>query len=210
MILAIETATEVCSVALVHHGDVVSSRSVNEKNVHSERLLSLIDAVLVEAHKKPKDIEEIAVSIGPGSFTGLRIGLSTAKGFAMAVNIPILAVPTLDGLAEEYRRTRSSVDEETFCALIDAKRSESFFAFYTISKNKIHRLTEYSITLKEEILASATARNAKIDQPLCNAVSVGLYAETNKKELKVSDFSHLEPMYLREFVATTPKKQLLH
>lgn len=209
MILAIETATEVCSTALVHCRNIMSVRNLNEKNVHSEQLMVLIDQVLKESQTVVDMLDAVAVSIGPGSFTGLRIGLSTAKGLACALNIPIIAVPTLDGIAEEYRRTRTSFRNETFCAMVDAKRNEAFFAFYSITENDIDRLTDYSIVSKETILEEAKSRGAVIGQPLCNSASVGLYAERKEKELTVSDFSHLEPLYLRDFVATTPKKQLL-
>lgn len=206
MIIAIETATEVCSAALVHHGMVLGENSLKEKNIHSERLLLLIDDVLTSAHVKKTQLEAIAISIGPGSFTGLRIGLSTAKGLALALDIPIIAVPTLDGIAESYRQNRSTKEVENFCSLIDAKRDEAFYAFYSISQNEIILQSEYAIKSKEEIKIEGISRNAIIDQPSINASSIGILAERKKKEFELSDFLYLEPMYLRDFVATLPKK----
>ena len=153
MILAIETATEICSAALVHQGVPLCSKSLNEKNIHSEKLMMVIDEILHQTTISLKEVDAIAVSIGPGSFTGLRIGLSTAKGLACARDIPIIAVPTLDGIAESYRIT-AKIQSEKFCALIDAKRSEAFYAFYAISGKDILLISEYAIGLKDEILLS--------------------------------------------------------
>ncbi len=206
MIVAIETATEVCSAALVHCSNVMSAHSLNEKNIHSERLLTLIDEVMKESQASREQLDAIAVSIGPGSFTGLRIGLSTAKGLAMALDIPIIAVPTLDGIAEAYRMNRTIKNDETFCALIDAKRDEAFYAFYSITQNEVVRQSEFSIKLKNEILIDAKTKNAVAEQPNISASAVGILAERKQKEFEVSDFSYLEPLYLRDFVATLPAK----
>jgi tRNA threonylcarbamoyladenosine biosynthesis protein TsaB len=207
MILGIETATEVCSAALIYEQKILSSRSVNEKNVHSERLMILVNEVLQKSQKNKNDISAIAVSIGPGSFTGLRIGLSVAKGLAFALNIPIIAVPSLDGIAEEYRRTRNKKTDEIFCAMIDAKRSEAFYSFYKISADDIEVQTEYSIKLRDEICADAISQNAVFQQPLCNAISIGFLAERYVNKYIINDFSQLEPLYVRDFVTTAPKQQ---
>jgi len=206
MILAIETATEVCSTALVHNGKVLGERSVKEKNIHSERLLLLVDDVLTETQISKDQLNAIAISIGPGSFTGLRIGLSTAKGLALALGIPIIAVPTLDGIAESYRRSRSTEAEEKFCAMIDAKRDEAFYTFYSITQNDVILQSEYAIKSKEEIIGEGKSRNSILHQPSINASSIGFLAERKKKELQLSDFLYLEPLYLRDFMATLPKK----
>ncbi len=206
MILAIETATEICSAALVQSGKIISHRSINEKNIHSEQLMVLIDKMVHESNISKNAIRAVAVSIGPGSFTGLRIGLSSAKGFALALNIPLIPVPTLDGLAEEYRENHFTGKEAIFCSLIDAKRNEAFYCFYKIFREDVVRLTEYAIKNKEEIFSDAENRQAIIEQPRCNAAAIGIFAERKQKELSVTDFSFLEPLYLREFVTTVSKK----
>lgn len=206
MILGIETATEICSAAFVRNGKIIAERSVHEKNIHSEHLLVLIDELMKSASISKKEITAIAVSIGPGSFTGLRIGLSTAKGFALALNIPLIAVPTLDGIAEAYRLMNTGTGTEKFYALIDAKRNEAFHALYSVVTNEITRQSEYSITIKDEILQQAQLSHAIVQQPMISAVAVAMLGERRRKEFEVSDFSHLEPLYLRDFVATTPKK----
>ena len=210
MILAIETATEICSAALVHQSSVISVHSLQEKNIHSEQLMILIDEVLKEASESVKKIDAIAVSIGPGSFTGLRIGLSTAKGLALSLERSIIAVPTLDGIAEQFRLENKNAGVKNFCSLIDAKRNEAFYAFYSIAENDISRESEFSIKLKEEIVAEAEQHGAEVKQPQISASAIGLIAERRRKELEVSDFSYLEPLYLREFVTTVPKKKILH
>lgn len=205
MILAIETTTEVCSTALIAgDGTVVSVRSLKERNIHSEQLMTLTDAVLTEAGKDRKALTAVAVSIGPGSFTGLRIGLSAAKGLAMALDIPIIAVPTLDAIAEAYRISSSAVS--TFCALIDAKREEAFFAFYDVTPDEIIRRTEFAITAKNDILEQAAGLHAVTVQPEISAIPVGLLAYRRRSAFIVADHSQLEPLYLRDFVATLPKK----
>ncbi len=206
MILSIETATEVCSTALIHEYVLLGECSLKEKNIHSERLLLLVDEVLKSAQVKTNQLSAIAVSIGPGSFTGLRIGLSTAKGLALALEIPIIAVPTLDGIAESYRRSRLAEQNENFCAMIDAKRDEAFYAFYSISQNEIIRQSEYAIKAKHEIILEGRSRQSNLAQPFINASSIGFLAYRNKKDFELSDFLYLEPLYLRDFVATLPKK----
>jgi tRNA threonylcarbamoyladenosine biosynthesis protein TsaB len=210
MILGIETATEVCSVALVRGGKVMAERSVNEKNIHSERLLSLIDEVLTETRSTMTTVKGIAVSIGPGSFTGLRIGLSTAKGLAMACGLPIIAVPTLDGIAEQFRRRYSGKDVAQFCSMVDAKRNESFYAFYDVTEREISKTSVEAIKPKDEIVAEAQRRGAVIDQPGVGAASVALLGESKRNEFELSDFSQLEPSYLRDFVTTAPRKEIIH
>lgn len=210
MILAIETATEVCSASLVHNAAVLSVRSLKEKNIHSERLLTLIDDVLKESGHTMNDIDAVAVSIGPGSFTGLRIGLSTAKGLALSLNLPIIAVPTLDGIAEGFRLSQYDGLSSMFCSMIDAKRQEAYSCIYSVDKHDIHRMAECTIGSKEEIEKIAVKKNAVFVQPEITAASVGLLAERKQTEFEVSDISLLEPLYLRDFVATTAKKQIIH
>jgi len=208
MIIAIETATEVCSAALIERNTVLCERSLHEKNIHSERLMLLIDEVLTHSKISKGQLQGIAVSVGPGSFTGLRIGLSTAKGLAMALDLPLFAVPTLDGIAESYRLNQESRGETIFCAMVDAKREEAFFAFYGIAQNEIFRQRDYSIKLKAEILLEASTQHAIVLQPKISAASIGLLAYRKQNDYQISDFSHTEPMYLRDFVATLPKNKV--
>lgn len=128
--LGIETATSVCGAALVRGGECLAVREVDEGHVHAERLLPLIDEALREARIGTGDLGCIAVSIGPGSFTGLRIGLSVAKGLALAADIPLVAVPTLEALA---LRVVDAADGGEILAALDARRDEVYCQFFAVS-----------------------------------------------------------------------------
>ncbi len=162
MILSIETATELCGVALVDNQRCLGERIVVEKNIHSERLMVLVDEVLREAGVPVASLDGVAVSIGPGSFTGLRIGLSAAKGLAYARSLPILAVPTLDAIAYEAARVgRDSsrpADAELICAVVDAKRDEAYFAFYEPSgADDVRCISAHAIATVAEITSQFPA-----------------------------------------------------
>lgn len=222
MILAIETATDVCGVALVENQNVVAQLAHTEKYTHSEKLLPMIDEVLRRASLSAKYLNAIAVSIGPGSFTGLRIGLSTAKGLALSLGISVIAVPTLDALAYAFFRTKEGASAAVVCPMIDAKRDEAFFCFYRIDAAGVSRQSEYAIALKSKIVklappsvvfvgdgaskmrASQEFATSRQFNPsiVCSAESVGLVAESAGVKLSPEEFSRLEPLYLREFIAT--------
>ncbi len=111
IILGLETSTAVCSVGLFRDGLPEIERSIRESHIHSEKLLSLVQEVIQAAGVSLDRVDAIAISIGPGSFTGLRIGLSTAKGLSFALDKPIVAVATFEAMAEEravsiHRRPR--------------------------------------------------------------------------------------------------------
>ncbi len=229
MILAIETATDVCGVAVVHESEVVAQRSMLEKNIHSEKLLPMVNDVLSDASLLLKNVDAIAVSIGPGSFTGLRIGLSTAKGLAMAQHKGIIAVPTLDALAYEYYRSNSKNSAGIVCPLIDAKRDEVFYCFYEVSAAGINRRSEYSIesiaqvgeraerygsvvfvgdgARKMEKMPGLKANHRSNPEIICNPASVGIIAEREGNKLSAEVISTLEPLYIRDFVATHPGRK---
>ena len=226
MILAIETATDVCGVALVHEGRVIAERSTVEKKIHSEKLLPMIVEVLRSASMSLSRLDAVAVSIGPGSFTGLRIGLSTAKGLAVARSLPIVPVPTLDAMAFEYFRSGGAREGETVCPLIDAKRDEAYFCFYAVNAGGVTRKSPYEIAGILKISEAARSFGAvaffgdgiaKMDAAgrsngafrivqgaVCSAASVGIVAEHGGEMLAAGEYTMLEPMYIRDFVATQP------
>ncbi len=123
LLLAVETATRVCSVALARGGEVLALRANSDTRLHSERLLPMIDALLGETGVKLAEIEAFAVSIGPGSFTGLRIGLATLKAFALADARPVAAVSTLAALCASADDAGAPV-----AALLDARRGAYYAA----------------------------------------------------------------------------------
>lgn len=226
MILAVETATDVCGVSLVDEGRVLASRIVVEKNIHSESLLPMVDRTLNAASIPASLVDAVAVSIGPGSFTGLRIGLSTAKGIAKGLQKAIIPVPTLDALAYEWFRKGVRRAGQFVCPLLDAKRQEAFFCFYGVEDAGPTRRSDYQIAPLPKIIEEASRfpdmtfigdASAKIEATagrrgshrcdpavLCNPESVGLLAELSGRSLSPAEYSSLEPLYLRTFVTTEP------
>src|SRR5262245_21667617 len=124
-VLAIETSTLAGGVALVDDGRVVAEYALDIAVTHSERVMAAADAIVREARWQPHDVEGLAVSVGPGSFTGLRIGLGTAKGLALSLDVPIAAVPTLDAMAAMLPFAAWPV-----CPVIAARRDEVYASLY--------------------------------------------------------------------------------
>jgi len=135
VILALETATMCGSVALVAENRCVAEFSLQTGETHSRRLLAAVDWLMREAAVEWPDIDAVAVSLGPGSFTGLRIGLATAKGLAMAADTKIIGVGTLDGLAAQC-----SAADILICPVLDARKKEVYCGFYRCDKHGMPRL----------------------------------------------------------------------
>jgi len=125
LVLGIETATFCGGVALLADDRLVASLTLNSPTTHSTRLLAAIARLTAEAQIDVRKLSGIAVSIGPGSFTGVRIGLAAAKGLALAFNVPVAGVSSLEGLA-----VRAGRDSRLICPVIDARRKETFVAAY--------------------------------------------------------------------------------
>jgi len=124
-VLAVETATLAGGVALLDGARVVGQYLLDVRVTHSERLMVAVDRLLADAGWRPEDLEGLAASVGPGSFTGLRIGLSTVKGLALALAIPVVAVPTLDAMAAALPWATLPV-----CPVLDARKGEVYAALY--------------------------------------------------------------------------------
>ncbi len=138
-ILGIDTSTPCGSVGLADDGGVISEYLLNVPVTHSERLLAAIHFVLKEAGCAMETLDGWAISLGPGSFTGLRIGVSTVKGLAYATGKPVVGVPTLDGLAAQISPTPYLI-----CPVLDARKKEVYTAFYRYNKKDLLvRLSDY-------------------------------------------------------------------
>jgi tRNA threonylcarbamoyladenosine biosynthesis protein TsaB len=147
-ILAVETSTQAGSVAVVDDEELVSERFVKTPRTHSERLLSAIDDVLEMSGVTLAELDGFAVSLGPGSFTGLRIGLSTVKGLAMATEKPLAGIPTLDVLAQNVPFTSRLV-----CPMLDARKSQIFAALFRWQEDGgLAKLTENMAVKPEDLL----------------------------------------------------------
>jgi tRNA threonylcarbamoyladenosine biosynthesis protein TsaB len=137
-VLAVETSTLAGGAALLDGGLVVGDYTLDVSLTHSERLMGAIDRLLTDAGWKVRDLEGLAVSVGPGSFTGLRIGLSTVKGLAFALAIPIAAVPTLDAMATLLPFAALPV-----CPVLDARKREVYASLYRWDGAGMRREWEY-------------------------------------------------------------------
>lgn len=136
-ILAFDTSTTTCSVALTADGELLADAASFEKATHARRLLPMVDALLKRTGVALSAVDGFAATIGPGSFTGLRIGLSTLKGLAAATGKPVVALSTLDTLAHQC-----TVGADTICPLLDARKKEVYFCLYERMADGLHALTE--------------------------------------------------------------------
>lgn len=137
-ILGFDSSSNAATVAIADENKVIGEFFVNTKKNHSQKLLPLIDKLLKETDLKISDLSGIAVSVGPGSFTGLRIGVSTAKGLAYSTGLPIIGVNTLDGLAHNVLASQC-----TICPVLNARRSQVYTAIYKEESEEIIRISEY-------------------------------------------------------------------
>jgi tRNA threonylcarbamoyladenosine biosynthesis protein TsaB len=147
LVLGIDTATLVCSVGLTHGGKMVGEYTLHIKKTHSQRLLPLISQMLEATGFHTRDIQGIAVASGPGSFTGIRIGIATAKGLAQALEVPLVGIPTLDILAAQFIHT-----DHLVCPILDARRQQVYTAFYRNSDHLPRRVSEYMALSLESLV----------------------------------------------------------
>jgi len=135
-ILQIETATTVCSVALAKDGEVVTYKQLDQRNIHAEIITLFIDELIANAAIQYGDLDAIAVSCGPGSYTGLRIGVSTAKGLCFALDKPLIAIETLEAMAYGVMPEKQYAGM-LLCPMIDARRMEVYTALFDLEDNTI-------------------------------------------------------------------------
>jgi tRNA threonylcarbamoyladenosine biosynthesis protein TsaB len=222
LILNIETATEVCSVALARDGKLLSIRESKSGYTHSENITVFIDEVTKETEVSLTALDAIAVSKGPGSYTGLRIGVSTAKGLCFALSKPLIAVPTLKALTTGFIGGTLNSKLQTsnfFCPMLDARRMEVYCAVYDselneieptsakiIDKNSFERFLEKN---KIYFFGNGAAKcKSVINQPnaifvediFASAASTIPLSERLFAEEKFEDAAYFEPFYLKDFV----------
>jgi tRNA threonylcarbamoyladenosine biosynthesis protein TsaB len=224
LILQIETATTSCSVALAKDGLVFNYKQVNERNLHSEVITRFIEEIISTAGFNYSDLDAIAVSSGPGSYTGLRIGISTAKGLCFALDKPLIAIETLDAMATGLISMNGGYKEREkllLCPMIDARRMEVYTAVFTTTGQKI-KPTSASIIdensfddlLKEnEILFFGDgaekcfnvlnkSTNASFLPDFVNSATCLTQKATEKFNNKqFVDVAYFEPYYLKDFIA---------
>lgn len=224
--LLIETATQVCSVVLASEGRILARRDSDVPNAHSTRLSVFIQEVLDENRLTPRDLGAVCVSAGPGSYTGLRIGVSSAKGICYALGIPLVSVPTLLSMAALYYRQHPEY-KGLVCPMIDARRMECYTMMVAPGLDVLRPTAADVITegIFDEYLnrgevtfigdGAAKTRpllgnhpNALFDDSFrLSAEGMIDLAAQRLAEGKTEDVAYFEPFYLKDFVA---KKSVVH
>jgi len=159
LILNIETSTTICSVSLAKDGKKIIGKESNEKNAHSKILTVFIEDVFKEAKLQVKDIDAVAVSKGPGSYTGLRIGVSAAKGIAYGAGKPLISVSTLLNMTWGAKQILKADKEDLFCPMIDARRMEVYTQLFD---NEMNSLNEINAKIIDEESFLSELENHKI------------------------------------------------
>lgn len=221
LILNLETATKNCSVSLAEDGVVIALKEFNDGNFsHAEKLNIFINDVLSKSSKTLQDVEAVAVSKGPGSFTGLRIGVSSAKGLCYALDIPLISVNTLQSLALQV-----SNKDGTIIPMLDARRMEVYSAVFDENNNQIR-------DIKAEILDTNSFENylnkgityfigdgvpktkTIIEHPNARFIETKLPSANEMASLSYFDFqnnkfenvAYFEPFYLKDFMTNVKRK----
>lgn len=146
-ILAMDSSGLVASVALLEDNNLIAEYTMNYKKTHSQTLLPMMDEIIKMTETDLSSLDAIAVAKGPGSFTGLRIGLATAKGLALALNKPIIGVPTLEGLAMNLYGVKSLI-----CPLMDARRNQVYTGIYRFEKEELEVVKEQTAVAVEDLI----------------------------------------------------------
>lgn len=218
-ILNIETATKNCSVSLAKNGQIVLCKEIAEQGYsHAEKLHVFIEEIIKETGVPVQEIQAVAVSKGPGSYTGLRIGVSTAKGLCYALGIPLISVDTLQVLAKQV-----AIENGMIVPMLDARRMEVYSAVFNANHNKIMEvqaeiLTEnsyaeiteavYFIGDCQEKCKTVLVKDnfqflPEIVFPSAKEMSLLSYEKFVKNEFE--DVAYFEPFYLKDFLIAKPK-----
>ncbi len=215
LILNIETATKNCSVSLSENGKVIAIKELNDGNYsHAEKLHVFMEAVLKKVSKTMNNLDAVAISKGPGSFTGLRIGVSSAKGLCFALDVPLISVSTLKSLALQVK-----VENAFIIPMLDARRMEVYSAVFDSENKQIREieaevLNEYSfidflnkkttyfigdgVAKTKEIITHKNAIFIDDKLPSTNEMAELSYAKFQKSDFE--NIAYFEPFYLKDFV----------
>lgn len=228
VILSIETSTAVCSVALSKDGACLAQKINFEGPSHATLLSVYVQEILDFAKQQKLKLDAVAISCGPGSYTGLRIGVSTAKGLCYGLDIPLIAINTLTIMAFTVKESQVIADNSLLCPMIDARRMEVYTAFYD---NKLSTIRETAADIINEesytdllnthsilffgngadkcktILTHPNAIFSNEIHPI--AKNMIILAEASFEANRFEDIAYFEPFYLKEFVTTTPKEKLM-
>lgn len=228
-ILHIETSTQVCSIAVSVDGKVVAIRESDEQNSHAALVTIFAEQVMKEAGLIFSGLDAISVSMGPGSYTGLRIGVSTAKGFCYAIDKPLISVSTLKamayGMVQHAGKSGYMLNNHLFCPMIDARRMEVYTGIFDTGLNSVQEISAEIIqensfsdlletkpilfagdgAAKCKHLFSDTANAYFLDNFNPSAANMVGIAEKKFKAGEFENLAYFEPFYLKDFVAGIPK-----
>lgn len=232
LILCIETGTDICSVGIARDGELVSLRESAEGRDHAKHVGVFVDELLSQTGIAPDELDAVAVGMGPGSYTGLRIGVSFAKGLCYGLQIPLVAIGSLDALAEVAIEDNEAGildveawDEALLCPMVDARRMEVYTRLYN-AKGEPQSDVKAEI-INEESFASVRATKqlvifgngaAKCREVLSDATYIDVapsarglarLAEQRLQAGQTEDIAYFEPFYLKDFVVIPSKKKLL-
>lgn len=228
LLLNIETSAQVCSVCLSKDGKVIEMRENQDGKSHATSLTPYIEEIFNSCEYTLKDIDAVVISKGPGSYTGLRIGVSTAKGICYALNKPLIAINTLKSVCNGLIQNNDLDKKALFVPLIDARRMEVYSAIFDFDLNekreiKAEIIDENSfdefLTDQKVYMFGDGAEKCKniihhenaefVDDILPSSAYLIELAELAFKQKDFVDVAYFEPFYLKDFIATIPKKKLL-
>ncbi|HEY9008638.1 tRNA (adenosine(37)-N6)-threonylcarbamoyltransferase complex dimerization subunit type 1 TsaB [Ohtaekwangia sp.] len=221
LILSLETSTSVCSVALHDHGKLIAVAEIRKEQSHAAKLAVLVEQVVKLADASLSDVKAIAVAAGPGSYTGLRIGASTAKGLCYALDVPLLAVETLKVMAAQVQQFNKS--DAILCPMIDARRMEVYCQLFDASLNTVNNI-EAKIIDEQSFVETLTSNKiiffgdgaAKcktvirhsnalfLEDVVPFATQLGYLANNKFEKNEFEDLVSFEPFYLKEFMIKKP------
>ena len=224
-LINIETSTEICSVALSSDGKVIWHKENYEGMSHSVLLAKFIEEMMVFVKEAGVKIDGVAVSCGPGSYTGLRIGVSTAKGLCYGLNVPLISVNTLEVMTNHVLKSQEVGEKVWLCPMIDARRMEVYTAFYdkTLSQKRetsADIIDENSyLDIQNEVLffgnGAAKCKTALhrgnftfVENVVPLAIDMVELSHAAYDQKKFQDVAYFEPFYLKEFVATVAKNKV--
>jgi tRNA threonylcarbamoyladenosine biosynthesis protein TsaB len=228
MIICLETATNLCSVALCSNEGLVSLRESHDTKSHASMITVFIDEILKEQGLKVRDLEAIAVSRGPGSYTGLRIGVSAAKGIAYASSLPLIGIDTtlsmFMGFKEKYLSTIVNPENAFFCPMLDARRLEVYCAVYDYSGKVVNKISAEVITEdsfrdipeSEKIFFFGNGADKCRDiikrknsyfnsEFVISAAHMLVPAYQSLMAIDFQDIAYFEPFYLKDFITSKPR-----
>ena len=232
LILCIETGTDICSVGVARDGELVSLRESDEGRDHAKKVGVFVDELLRETGISPDELDAVAVGMGPGSYTGLRIGVSFAKGLCYGLGIPLVAVGSLDAMAavaiEDYDAGILDVDNwenAVLCPMVDARRMEVYTRLFDAKGNALSDVTAEVVTeqtfadvRRERQLVMFGNGAAKCREVLPDATYLNItpsarglarLAEQRLSAGQTEDIAYFEPFYLKDFIVIPSKKKLL-